>query len=238
MPEVSMRHFTCARDYCDNAAAVMPPQSLYFVNWDPFCFPLYYYQNVLKQRPDLVVVDQQLLRRSWYVRGLREHRPEFAGRVRREINAFLDAVAPFEDRRPYDGIRLQNCYIAMIDAMIDSTLARGNSVYFSFVPEPAIMRSYQLESQLVSYKYGRGGPDRSVTDAGLTMAGFIDTVACRDRMARHVREYYGNMYGMRGLLLEGAGDRAAARECFGKALRFFDPHSPQARFAGAKAAER
>ena len=64
MPKVTMHKYTFAQDYCDNVFNTLPKNALYFVNWDPFNFPLMYYQYVEKKRPDLLVLDQLLLRRS------------------------------------------------------------------------------------------------------------------------------------------------------------------------------
>jgi hypothetical protein len=57
-------------------------------------------------------------------------------------------------------------------------------------------------------------------------------------MAEQVRNYYGNLYGMRGLHFEAAGDRDAAAACFVKVRRFFDKGTQQVLFVDAKPGNR
>ncbi|MBN1127759.1 MAG: hypothetical protein JXA71_02160, partial [Chitinispirillaceae bacterium] len=227
MPKISMRHYTFARDYCDNVAAAIPENALYMVNWDPFCFPLMYYQFVEKKRHDLIVIDQQLLRRSWYVRWLQRYYPEYTKQSKYAIDAFLRTVSPFEEKKKYDGNKIQACYIGMINAMIDANLRSGKGVYFTFTPEPAIMRNYHLEPQFVAYKYTRDPIDRTITDAELHFSTFIDSTVFRDRMAEYIRSYYGNLLGMRGLQFESIGEQEKALYCLRRSLPFFNKGTPQ-----------
>ncbi|MBN1578289.1 MAG: DUF2723 domain-containing protein [Chitinispirillaceae bacterium] len=238
MPEVSMHGYTFARDYCDNVATAIPENALYFVSWDPFCFPLIYYQFVEKKRTDLIVIDQQLLRRSWYIHWLQRHYPGFTRQAAGEIKAFLAALAPFEAGKHYDGNYIQACYIGMINAMIDAKLQAGNGVYFAYTPEPSIMRSYRLEPQFVAYKYTRDPIDRKITDAGLKFSMFTDSTVFRDRMAEYIRNYYGNLYGLRGLQFGSIGEHDKALDCLRKSYPFFNRGTKQALFVQQKMMER
>jgi hypothetical protein len=206
------------------------------VNWDPFHFPILYYQSVEKKRPDLLLLDQLLLRRSWYVHSLQEHHPEFTRQSEREIEAFLQAVEPFEAGESYDANHIQTCYINMINAFIDSKLKTNQDVYFTYTPEASILRTSHLEPQFSAYRYTQQPLDTTLTDADLKLSSFTDTRGDRDRMAEYVRNYYGNLYGSRGLLLEAADDSAKARDCFRKARPFFNPNTQQAVFVEQKLA--
>ena len=124
----------------------------------------------------------------------------------------------------------------MIDAFIDSKLKTNSNVYFTYTPEPSIMRSFHLEPQFSAYKYTQQPLDTSITDAGLRLSSFSDDRADRDRMAEYVRNYYGNLFGLRGLQLESIGDSAKARDCFRKALPFFNRNTQQALFVEQKLA--
>ena len=235
---VNMQGYFLARDYADNIFRTLPENALLFVHWDPFCFPLMYYQSVEHKRPDLLVLDQMLLKRTWYVQWLQRHHPEFAKQFEKEREAFLIAVAPFESRKPYNGEILQRCYIGMINAFIDTTLRQNRGVYCTYTPEPAIVRGYRLEPVYSAYKFTSGDQlDTSISETECDLSAFSDKRFTGDRMKKYFREYYGNIYGQRGMLLESHGNKARARSCYRLARNLFADGSQQARFIDAKLAQ-
>jgi hypothetical protein len=49
-------------------------------------------------------------------------------------------------------------------------------------------------------------------------------------MKRYLTEYYGNLYGLRAMEHETAGDKAGAGSCYATAARLFPEASPQGQF--------
>ncbi|MDD5673853.1 MAG: DUF2723 domain-containing protein [Chitinivibrionales bacterium] len=228
---LNMHAYYFAQDYADNIFNSLPKNSLLFVNWDPFTFPLMYYQFVEHKRPDILVLDQLLLKRSWYVQWLKDHYPAFVKPSESAVKAFLQAVAPFENKAPYNGEIIQQCYIGMINAFIDSKISRGNSVYFAYIPEADILRNYHLEPIFSAYKYTQNTqPDTTVNASVIKLAGFTDKNANRDRMADYIRGYYGNLYGLRAMQCATLGNMVKAKEYFTTARKLFDDTSQQAAF--------
>jgi hypothetical protein len=234
---LNMHHYYFARDYAENIFNTLPPNSILFVNWDPFSFPLYYYQYVEQKRRDILVIDQMLLKRSWYIRSLGIHYPVVMRQVEVQANAFLRAVAPFENNAPYDGGMIQRNYIALINAITDRSLTLGNAVFFTYAPEPDILRNNHLEPQLSAYRYTNNTlPDTTLNESVLKLDLLSDTKIHHDRMANYVRGYYGNLCGTRAMLLESAGYKRKAKEWYVKARMFFDSGTQQALFINAKIA--
>ena len=64
--------------------------------WDYLVSPSYYFQLVEKYRPDVAVVDKELLRRSWYYGQINRQHPRLLEGVNTEVNMFEDALKPFE----------------------------------------------------------------------------------------------------------------------------------------------
>jgi len=234
MPEVSMHNYYFARDYCDNVFSSMPENALYIVNWDPFYFPTMYYQYVEKKRPDLIILDETLLIRSWYINWLQNYYPEFTRQAGREVQAFLKAVEPFEKGARFNAVGIEHIYNRMVNALIDSKLKANKNVYFSYASDSVIMRSNHLEPQFAAYKYTQQPIDTTITDTGLSFSSFIDSTIRKDRMAKYMQYYYGNLFAMRGLQIEAAGDSTKAYYCFQKALPFFDRNTKQALFIEKK----
>jgi hypothetical protein len=233
--EVSMHDYFFARDYADNIFSTLPPNSLLMVDWDPFSFPMMYYQFVEHKRPDLVVLDQQLLKRTWFLHWLSMYHPDFVRAAKPEVDAFLAAVAPFENNSAYNGDFIQQRYLAMIDAFIDRTSGAGHGVYFTYMPEPGILRSYHLEPQFSAYRYTAAASlDTAVSDTSLKLDHYVRAGTTGDRMAKYLRGYYGNQFAMRGIQFLTIGDTIRATPCFEKALRFFDDNTQQAQFVEQK----
>jgi hypothetical protein len=69
--------------------------------WDFFISASYYFQHVEGLRNDVIVIDKELLRRSWYFNQLKRSYPKLFSELENEVNLFLDALKPFESGKNY-----------------------------------------------------------------------------------------------------------------------------------------
>ncbi|OQY70103.1 MAG: hypothetical protein B6D45_11805 [Ignavibacteriales bacterium UTCHB3] len=90
--------------------------------WDFWLSASYYFQFVEGQRKDVVVVDKELLRRSWYYGQLETCYPSFLSSFRREAEIFKKEVVPFEREIPYDGMVIDRAYRNVISAILLNNL--------------------------------------------------------------------------------------------------------------------
>ncbi len=124
-----------AREYAENVLLFPPPGSLLLLgSWDMYS-PGIYMQLCEGLRPSLELVDVSLLKRSWYVSELLGRHPEASA----QMEAFVDAVRPFEAGEPYDAMRLQRAYEAMILAMVGGW--RG--AVYAYIPPKTV--SFRLD---------------------------------------------------------------------------------------------
>ncbi|MCC6395619.1 MAG: DUF2723 domain-containing protein [Bacteroidetes bacterium] len=93
--------------------------------WDYWLSASYYHQYVRGERTDVIVIDKELLRRSWYLEELEGRYPGFMQRCRGEVEAFKREVYKFEHELPYDGAVIESRYVAMIRAMVERSMAHG-----------------------------------------------------------------------------------------------------------------
>ncbi|MBU1355459.1 MAG: DUF2723 domain-containing protein [Candidatus Edwardsbacteria bacterium] len=94
------------------------PNSLILVdNWDIYSPCLYLMQND-HLRPDVILIDKELLRRSWYLDYLQMRYPELYQSCRERIEAFKKQLYPFEHGQPYNHQAIQQEFIAMINAIL------------------------------------------------------------------------------------------------------------------------
>ncbi len=107
-------------DITHNALESLPENAvLVSSQWDYTVSASMYLQTVEHLRPDVLVVNPELMRRSWYVEELARRAPEFASRFDPEATAFATAVAPFERGRPFESATIQAAYEAMLGAMVE-----------------------------------------------------------------------------------------------------------------------
>jgi hypothetical protein len=124
--------------------------------WDYFVSPSLYYQTVLKERPDLTIIDKELLRRSWYFIHLRNRYPQLIGRSQMQVDAFLRELYKFEHDEPYDPRMIESCYVAMINSFIDNSLD-NHSVYLGPEIEPEFGQKYARIPSGLLFRLARTG---------------------------------------------------------------------------------
>jgi hypothetical protein len=227
--KLDMHEYRFTERYVRNLFSVVDSGAVVFTNVDMFTFPLFYYQQVEGLRPDILVIDQELLRRSWYLQTLRDHYPVYTASVGREMDEFLDAVRPFEEGKTYDAGLITSRFNTMVNAMIDRPYASGRPVYLTYDPAPAIATDYFKEPVFAAVRLAR--PFRSFTeidDRKLQLDDYFDPAIPKDRWARFFKTYYGRLFFARAYLKELNREVGEARRLYTRARDFFDAGSEHA----------
>ena len=129
-------------DYTHNIFSSTPENALILsYQWDYFVAPSLYFQLVRHERPDLTIVDKELLRRSWYFIYLENRFPWLIERSKPEVDAFLAELFKFEHDLPYDPRVIEARYVGMINSFIDQSL-KDRPVYVGPEIEPEIGQKY------------------------------------------------------------------------------------------------
>jgi hypothetical protein len=98
--------------------------------WDYLCSGFMYKQIVENYRPDIIMIEKELLRRTWYPSQLNRQYP-FLVKVDSQMNEFLKELQIFEQEGPYSAELLQARYVSVINAMIDTSLAYRRPVFIT-----------------------------------------------------------------------------------------------------------
>ncbi len=107
-------------DYTRASLSALPDSAfLLSYQWDYLVSPACYFQLVEHLREDIIIVDKELLRRSWYFDQLENRSSSILDGIQKEKEAFLGALAPFEKGKPYNTAFLENAYRRMIARMIE-----------------------------------------------------------------------------------------------------------------------
>lgn len=118
-PEVDQSKTVVYRNYTKALLNSVPKNALILsYQWDYFISASYYYQFVEKLRPDVAIVDKELLRRSWYYNQLERNYPGLLNGVQNEVNLFLDALKPFERKENYNAQLLESLFRRIITNLI------------------------------------------------------------------------------------------------------------------------
>ncbi len=124
---------TIPEDYVRDAFAEIGPRGLLLTRDWQFYAPALYLQQVEGLRPDLAVIDTELLRRGWYFDLLHKLYPDLMASVATEAQIFLALRDAWERGDiPDDDPRitqLQDAYVALIDAFMARTASAGQPVH-------------------------------------------------------------------------------------------------------------
>jgi hypothetical protein len=114
---------------------------IFSYEWDYLVSPAYYFQNVENFRRDAVIIDKELLRRSWYYNQLMRNHPEVAGRLKPYSEPFLKALLPFERSENFSPELLETLYRTMMTKLVEDNVES---------------RPFYIASELVENEMARG----------------------------------------------------------------------------------
>ena len=95
-PFNNRRHYFIADDYVENLFSTIAPNGLLLTQDWQVASPMLYAQEIEKRRPDVKVVDINLLRRSWYFDYLQHAHPDFIDRSREKIDPYVALLKQWE----------------------------------------------------------------------------------------------------------------------------------------------
>ena len=165
---------------------------------NPYTFPFFYYQFVENKRKDIISLDINLLKRTWYIEWLKNYYPDLMKKSKAEVDRFTEAVTPFENSEPYDGNVIQRCYENMIFSFIDNNLASGRDVYITYIniESQQILKKYVKEPVYAAYKVIPMDITQQPSTINYTdfdLKDFINSNNTTDGIMVKFNEYYGNL---------------------------------------------
>jgi hypothetical protein len=252
LPYNDRRNYFLARDYVDNLLRPVAANGLLLTgDWQVYS-PILYLREVEHRRRDVVVIDVNQLRRSWYFDYLRQAFPQTLERSRDRVDAYVGELRRWEQnpalyqRDAALTRRLSARYYAMLSGLIEEHM-RLAPVYVtvdlavgSRSPDPvltaALLDAYHFKPQLLVFEIAKDAAFRAPA-----VAANIDGLA--DRMIRFrnddvvvlkVRPVYVSMLYNSGRYLADNGRLSAAINSFQQALAL-EPQFDGAREALSKA---
>lgn len=209
-------------DYTHNMFKSLEPQALILsYQWDYWVSASWYYQLVRGIRPDVVVVDKELLRRSWYLLSLERLYPWLMDQSRHEVEAFRKELYKFEHELSYNPAVIQARFVDMIQSFIRRSLP-SRPVYVTGEIEPEFTVGLQRVPQGLAFRLEADTLFHRTSFPQLIFRPFLR----EGRLESMVKKFYADAYVARAVYYYSmARDSLEARSSLRSALRY-DPGSP------------
>lgn len=205
-------------DYTRNILAGLDSNAVVLTyQWDYFVSASYYAQHVNKERPDIVIIDKELLRRSWYFIQVERNHPWLIERSRARVGAFLRELSKFEHGLPYNGQVIEARYNEMINDMIDKSVEE-RPVYLGPEIEPQFGPSFERVPEGLLLRLRKPGTAGSLRE----FYPFYRSTRFQSRLTRGLQTQYAQAFTSRAVWKMERGDLAGVRELLERALSF-DP---------------
>ena len=95
--ENNLKNSHFVKEYTNNVFSSAREKSIIMsTQWDFWVSASFYQQYVHNIRPDVIVIDKELMRKSWYLKHLRDHYPELYLRSNTEFEAYAKELFKFE----------------------------------------------------------------------------------------------------------------------------------------------
>lgn len=189
-------------DYTKNILLNLPRNSIVLsYQWDYFVAASYYFQHIKNIRPDVVVLDKELFRRSWYFPQLEKLYPALMKKSVREVDLFQQELFKFEHDLPYDYSSIEGRYTTMLKSFIE----KNDSASFYVTPE--------IEQQYTSgyHRIPEGLLFRITKDTSYIQAPFPQ-IQFRDFAGNDVYAKQIKSFTMNGLLRRSAYEKLNGRD--------------------------
>lgn len=153
LPFNDRSRYFIAQDYVGNILnAIEPGGMLLTRDWQVYS-PMMYVNEIERQRPDVIAIDIQHLRRSWYYDYLRKAYPDTIERARNEVDAFLEDLLRWDqDPDLYQtdvslNKRITSRFYEMIQELVTSHL-RHAPVY---VTQDVALNTEDMDAELTKW---------------------------------------------------------------------------------------
>lgn len=181
--------------------------------WDYWLSASYYYQLVEGRRKDVVVLDKELFRRSWYFKQIEQHHPWLIERSRKEVDEFLAELYKFEHNLPYNPALIQARFEALIQSFLMKNYA-DRPLYVTSEIEPEFVRGFQKVPAGIAFRLTTDTTYQSITPKEFAFR----PITKSGKYSETIRSLYASAYTNQAVYLAMGGDGETAKTYLAKAL--------------------
>ncbi len=149
---------------------------IFSYQWDYLVSPSYYFQTVENFRPDVCIIDKELLRRSWFYNQLKRNHADVYNSIIPETNNFIETVLPFERDEKYDSNVIEKSYRAVMTNLVAKNIEKRNYYIGPEIFQNEVQRGefslpegYQFVPHLFMFKVIKGNDYSPAPDPDFTI---------------------------------------------------------------------
>lgn len=192
--------------------------------WDYWCSAFWYKQQVEGYRPDVVLVETELLRRTWYADKVESWYPKALRSSAPEKKLFLEELEKFESGLPYDPATIQSRYEQLLNSYINNNYGK-RPIYVTgdvIQEEPAVAADYSKIPEGFAWRLVKKGdtlPNAAPNTYKIDVTRFANSLQGSDgHLEKGIRTVaIGNLMAIADIA-ERAGDAKVAADAQAKAL--------------------
>lgn len=136
MGACNQRSNTLVRDYVHCMIDPLPANAVVISQqWDFFCSAFWYMQQIEGYRKDVVLIEKELLRRTWYPEQLLRWYPNFVSKAKEPMESYLQDLRVFEsDSKAFmlDARRsqsIQTKFITLLNSFVSNAISSKRAVF-------------------------------------------------------------------------------------------------------------
>ncbi len=151
-------------DYTMNMFNSIKPNGIIIsYQWDYFISASYYFQFIENYRRDVIIIDKELLRRSWYFKQLQNQHPMLIKKSEVEVRKFLEELYKFEHGLPYSYEVIEKRYTDVIRSFIVKNI-HEHPIYVTGEIESNYIAGFEKIPSGLCYQLIRNKEDILVSD--------------------------------------------------------------------------
>ena len=139
-------NYTYADDFSRSILSSVAPNAFILCPDWTFVSPSLYLQHAENYRTDVVVLDGELLRRSWYFGYVKQRAPWLFEKGSAGIEEFLNELRKFEKDEPYDGNVITEKYVTMMNQFLRISASENHPPYI-------LLNLEARDQDIRSYRY-------------------------------------------------------------------------------------
>lgn len=208
-------------DYTKDILMNLPPKSIVIsTQWDYFVSASYYFQHIKRIRPDVVVLDKELFRRSWYFPQLEAMYPEVMQKSKVEVELFQKELYKFEHDEPYQFDVIESRYTNLLKSFVDKNID-SIPVYVTPEIEPQYTSGYMRVPEVYQFRLSRDTAYHSVPFPDIKMR----YSGGNDKYSNNLRQLAANALVRRGMYEQYFGNDSLALLYFTRSKECLSPKS-------------
>lgn len=146
--------------YTNNMVDNLEPNAIILsAQWDFWASAFWFKQKIQNYRSDVILIEKELLRRTWYPTQLLKWYPELNS-SKPELDRYMTQLELFEAEKPYNQMEIQISFISLLKSFIDKNINK-RPIYLTLdilQTEPELTKSYILKPEGLAFRVYKEEP--------------------------------------------------------------------------------